>query len=292
MEIGEMEILYTPADARRYVLQRQREGESVAVVPTMGALHDGHLSLVEIGKQQCDRAAATIFVNPTQFAPHEDLDQYPRTLEQDLQRLQSLGTDAVFVPEVAAMYPDGCSTSIVPPRVANRLEGQHRPEHFGGVCTIVLKLFQCLPCDVAVFGRKDYQQWRVIESMVADLNLPVKVVAGEIVRDPDGLAMSSRNRYLSVAERQSALVIPQALDQLVSQVTQGQKDVALLQANLLRSLDGGGIEDSARVDSVDYAVIVDAKTLEPILELDRPAVALIAARVGATRLIDNRLIEV
>ena len=286
-----MEILHTPADARSYVLRHQREGQSVAVVPTMGALHDGHLSLVEIGKQYCDRVAATIFVNPTQFAPHEDLDQYPRTLDQDLSRLRSLGTDAVFVPEVASMYPEGCTTSVLPPRVANRFEGQYRPEHFGGVCTIVLKLFQCLPCDVAVFGRKDYQQWRVIESMVEDLNLPIRILAGEIVRDSDGLAMSSRNRYLSDAERQSALVIPRSLDQLLSEVRQGERDVERLQASLLKCLMGDGVSDSACVDSVDYAVVVDAESLEPISKLDRPAVALIAAKVGATRLIDNRVIE-
>lgn len=299
-----MKILSDPKSARRYVIERQSTGETVAVVPTMGALHDGHLSLVEIGKEKCDRVVATIFVNPTQFAPGEDLDKYPRTLKQDLARLESLGTDAVFVPEVSSMYPDGCTTSVSPPRVAEGLEGSFRPEHFGGVCTIVLKLFQCLPCNVGVFGQKDYQQLLVIKAMVRDLNLPIEVLSGEIIRDQDGLAMSSRNRYLSAVERENALCIPKALRSLQDDVQSGVTSVEELQERLIARLeDSEAVAHAARdaaegqpiqrgVDSLDYAVVVDSETLEPIEKLNRPAVALVAARVGQTRLIDNCTISV
>ena len=298
-----MEILSDPESARRYVIERQRTGETVAVVPTMGALHDGHLSLVQIGKNKCDLVVATIFVNPTQFAPGEDLEKYPRTLTEDLVRLESLGTDAVFVPEVSSMYPEGCTTSVSPPRVAERFEGCFRPEHFGGVCTIVLKLFQCLPCDVGVFGQKDYQQLLVIQAMVKDLNLPVEVLSGEIIRDPDGLAISSRNRYLSAVERAKALCIPKALRSLQDDVSSGVTSVKELQERLVARLENAGevahsalgaAEGKLRhqgVDSLDYAVVVDSETLGPIEQLNRPAVALIAARVGQTRLIDNCMIS-
>lgn len=307
-----MELLRDPDIARDYVKKLQASGESVAVVPTMGALHEGHLSLVRIAKERFGRAITTIFVNPTQFAPDEDLDKYPRTLEQDLEKLRGIDTDAVFVPDVNTMYPAGCTTSILPPDVANVLEGEFRPEHFGGVCTIVLKLFQCLPCDAAIFGRKDYQQWRVIEAMVEDLNLPIQIVAGEIIRDPDGLAMSSRNRYLSETDRLKAVAIPRSLQELRADIEVGVRDVGELQFRLSNRLRGvplgrddrisGGvvIESSQRqsesagqpgVDTIDYAVIVDSKTLQPITRLNQPAVALVAARVGSTRLIDNLLID-
>lgn len=295
-----MELLHDPQAARNFVKRVQQNGERVAVVPTMGALHEGHLSLVRLAKLKCDRAVATIFVNPTQFAPGEDLDKYPRTLDQDLEQLQQNGVDAVFVPEVSTMYPAGCTTSILPPRVAEGLEGEIRPEHFGGVCTIVLKLLQCLPCDAAVFGEKDFQQLRVIESMVEDFNLPIKVIPGEIVRDPDGLAMSSRNRYLTSVERSRALAIPRSLDCLVADVANGIIDVKELQRRLeLRLMGDSDATQEPKVgggrlgvDSIDYAVLADANQLRPIDSLDQPSVALIAARVGETRLIDNRVIGV
>ena len=202
------------------------------------------------------------------------------------------------------MYPDGCTTSISPPRVAQGLEGSFRPEHFGGVCTIVLKLFQCLPCNVGVFGQKDYQQLLVIKAMVRDLNLPIEVLSGEIIRDPDGLAMSSRNRYLSAVERENALCIPKALRSLQDDVQSGVTSVEELQERLIARLeDSEAVAHAARdaaegqpiqrgVDSLDYAVVVDSETLEPIEKLNRPAVALVAARVGQTRLIDNCTISV
>lgn len=297
-----MEVLRETSSARRYVRELQHTGEKVALIPTMGALHEGHLSLVREGRRSCGRTVATIFVNPTQFAPTEDLDQYPRTLDEDLHQLEQEGADAVFIPEIETMYPAGCTTSIMPPRIAKSLEGEFRPQHFAGVCTIVLKLFHCLPCDTAVFGMKDYQQWRVIDTMVTDFQLPIEVVAAEIVRDPDGLAMSSRNRYLSSSERQQALAIPWALEQVRSHVRNGSVKVDELQCKLLHHLANGkqlltrGSGDQEKseslgVDSVDYARIVDARSLEPVDSIDREVVVLVACRVGSTRLIDNCVIK-
>ncbi|MDB4809678.1 pantoate--beta-alanine ligase [bacterium] len=315
-----MELISTPDAAREYVLHQQVRGNRVSVVPTMGALHDGHLSLIEIAKQRSEIVLATIFVNPTQFAVGEDLGKYPRTLEQDLESLRRLGVDAVFVPEADSMYPSGFSTMVQPPTVAETLEGLFRREHFSGVCTVVLKLFHCIPCDVAVFGRKDYQQWKVIEAMVRDLNIAVEIVAGDIVRDPDGLAMSSRNRYLDTGQRQQALRIPRALDVVCQSYESGIRDASTLEQILKSQLllegdDLGAFRDSlkqsengtgkgrpivsepcvaeslsAGVDEVDYAVIVDAESLQPIDSVSQTAVALVACRVGTTRLIDNRLL--
>ena len=249
----------------------------------MGALHAGHLSLVKLAKEHADVVIATIFVNPTQFAATEDLDRYPRPVESDLKQLRDASVDAVFLPTVAMMYPRPGAT-VDPPPVAEPLEGQHRPGHFRGVCTVVLKLFNLAGPDVAVFGQKDYQQLRVIADMVADLNVPVQIVAGPIVRDPDALAMSSRNVYLSDDQRAAALCIPAALDVVAAAAAAGQTDVADLEHLLRQAL--------TRLNRLDYAVIVDAATLRPIDRLAGPAVALIAGHVGATRLIDNRLIDV
>jgi pantoate--beta-alanine ligase len=200
------------------------------------------------------------------------------------------------------MYPDGFSTMVDPPAISKTLEGEFRPDHFRGVVTIVMKLFQCLPCDRAVFGRKDYQQWKVIEAMTRDLNVGIEIVDGDIIRESDGLAMSSRNRYLSDAERRRALRLSEALGKVERAVDDGQRDVDILQQIMQRCLNGlSGVDDdeSAKsdpnaathgVDQVDYAVVVDAETLEPLRRLDRPAVALIAARVGSTRLIDNQVL--
>ena len=285
-----MEVIHSPDVARDFVWSLRREGKTLGLVPTMGALHEGHLSLVRISRSQCDATIATIFVNPTQFAPNEDLDKYPRTLEQDCQLLRAEGVSAVFVPSKEVMYPDGFSTMVEPPAIARTLEGVFRPEHFRGVATVVLKLFQCVPCDCAVFGRKDYQQWKVVEAMVRDLNVGIEIIAGEIIREEDGLAMSSRNRYLSQPDRVRALMISKALQEAREAVSGGQLDAPALQQQMRQTLMGitaSGQKTGQGVDKVDYAVIVDAETLVPIMELDRPAVALIAAHVGSTRLIDN-----
>ena len=298
-----MELIHDPQVMREYVSAAKSIGESVAVVPTMGALHQGHLSLVRLAKDNCDRAVATIFVNPTQFAAGEDLDRYPRTLDQDLSELRAIGVDAVFVPDVRTMYPEGCTTVVSPPDVALDWEGSLRPEHFGGVCTIVLKLFQCIPCDIAVFGQKDYQQLRVIEAMVHDFNIPIKIISGAIIRDPDGLAMSSRNRYLSLRERERASSIPYALNGLKADVDSGQRDIGQLESQLTQRLLAGpprttvaavaatnGEELRTGVDSIDYAVLVNGNTLKPAHDFGQPLVAIVAVKVGKTRLIDNCVI--
>jgi pantoate--beta-alanine ligase len=258
--------------------------------------------LVRISRELCDATIATIFVNPTQFGPGEDLEQYPRMMERDSDLLREEGVAAIFAPSRESMYPDGFSTMVDPPAISKTLEGEFRPDHFRGVATIVMKLFQCLPCDRAVFGRKDYQQLKVIEAMTRDLNVGIEIVDGDIIRESDGLAMSSRNRYLSDAERGRALRLSEALRKVERAVDDGQRSTDVLQQIMQRCLKGlSGVDEkesvksdpnaaSGGVDQVDYAVVVDAETLEPLDMLDRPAVALIAARVGSTRLIDNQVL--
>lgn len=279
-------VFETPADIGDHCCQLQRQGARVGVVPTMGALHLGHLSLVELCRQHCDHVVATVFVNPTQFAPHEDFDRYPRDLQKDLALLQSVGVDAVYAPATVAMYPPDYSTTIQAPKIASDWEGELRPGHFQGVATVVLKLLSATRADVAVFGQKDYQQWAVISQMVKDLNLNTKIIAAPIVRQPDGLAMSSRNRYLDAEQRTRALALSRALESVQSQVNHGATDARELAVTLMQDLIDGG------VDSVDYAVIVDAQNLSVLETIDRPAVALVAAYVGNTRLIDNKVLHV
>lgn len=281
-----MEVIRTPEEARQVTWSLRDGSRTVGLVPTMGALHDGHLSLVRRSKQLCDATVATIFVNPTQFGPNEDLDAYPRTLQSDCDLLRDEGVAAVFVPSADSMYSEGFSTFVQPPEVANSLEGICRPGHFRGVATIVAKLFHLLPATHAFFGEKDYQQLKVIEIMVRELNIDIEIVAGPTVRDPDGLAMSSRNRYLSDHERLRARLLNQALRGAAESAASGEQDVETLVSGMRRTLLGSG--DSPGVDKIDYAVVVDADTLTPIAKLDRPAVALVAAFVGGTRLIDNQ----
>ena len=262
----------------------RRDGKKIGLVPTMGALHAGHLSLASKAKQECDIAVTTIFVNPTQFGPNEDLAKYPRTLEQDLDSLAKMGCDYVFVPASDRVYSTTHSTFVTPPRVATRWEGAIRPGHYQGVATIVLKLFQLIPAHVAYFGLKDYQQVRVIQSMVDDLNIPIRIEPCETVREADGLAMSSRNRYLSPDERQRALGLWNALSAAHGMVHAGQCDVAGIESAMKSQLE------KAPVDRIDYAAVVHPETMEPIERVDDLAVAIIAARVGNTRLIDNRIL--
>lgn len=261
-----------------------RAGRTIGLVPTMGALHEGHLSLVRRAKAECDAVIATIFVNPVQFGPHEDFAKYPRTRERDLELLGQVGCDLVFAPHNDEMYPAGFSTYVEPPAVAAPLEGVCRPGHFRGVATVVLKLFHLLPADVAYFGQKDYQQSLVIEHMVRDLNLPIRIAVCPIVRESDGLALSSRNRYLSAGERSRALALSRGLARAESLVRAGECDAAMVAAALRGELAAAGIE------RIEYATVADAATLEELTVLDRPAVALVAAFVGTTRLIDNTLL--
>lgn len=259
----------------------RRDAKRIGVVPTMGALHAGHLSLVRRAKQDCEVAVATIFINPTQFGPNEDLAKYPRTLDSDLALLREQGCDFVFVPPSDRIYSNSHSTFVEPPSVARRWEGELRPGHFRGVATIVLKLFQLIPAHVAYFGRKDYQQVAVIRAMVDDFNLPVRVEACETVREPDGLAMSSRNRYLSWEDRVRALGLWRALCLAQRRLDAGENTSASLEAAMRVELE------TAPVDRIDYVAIVHPGTMEPVAVVDESAVAIIAASVGSTRLIDN-----
>lgn len=279
-----MKIVESRFEAYAQVVQWRQAGASVGLVPTMGALHAGHLALADRSSTECDKSIATIFVNPTQFAPHEDLSRYPRTLDDDLQGLREKQTDLVFLPQPEELYPVGFSTYVEPPSVALTLEGAFRPTHFRGVTTIVLKLFNILPATVAYFGQKDFQQLTVIRRMVGDLNIPIRIEGCETVREPDGLALSSRNRYLSTEQRQTALSLSRALSVVSKQAVAGTLSVEQLEQSMHHILREAGIE------RIDYACIVDRTTLESLPQLDRPAVALIAAHVGDTRLIDNVLL--
>jgi pantoate--beta-alanine ligase len=278
------QIARTQSEVRSWIRAARESGKRIGLVPTMGALHEGHLSLVRAAQQSCDIVAVTIFVNPAQFSPAEDLDKYPRTIDEDLAALRDLGTDLVFMPEREEVYPDGFSTYVLPPAVADPFEGEFRPEHFRGVATVVLKLFNLLPADVAFFGQKDYQQCQVIRHMVADLNVPIEIQVRPTIREPDGLAMSSRNRYLSADDRERAASLYKALSEAVRRVREGTTDVSMVTRCMHDILRNAG------VSKIDYAAVADANVLAAIDRIDRPAVALIAAYVGTTRLIDNALL--
>jgi pantoate--beta-alanine ligase len=278
-----MDVIANSKQTQTQIRKLRTSGKSVGVVPTMGALHAGHLSLVEAARSQCDVVAATIFVNPTQFAPGEDFERYPRTLESDLKLCSEAGADIVFTPHVDEMYSPTSQTSVVVSQLTQMLEGASRPAHFDGVTTIVAKLLNITLPDRAYFGQKDFQQQLVIRQMVSDLNFPVEIVTCPIVRESDGLAMSSRNRYLSTIERQHALVINRSLEKTEQLASSGEQTATQLQRFLEDSLTAAeGID-------LDYATIVDAATLLPIVDGSAELVALVAARVGATRLIDNRI---
>ena len=277
-------VITIGAEARRHVLQAQAAGRSVGLVPTMGALHEGHLSLVDASRAECDMTAVSIFVNPTQFAPGEDLDRYPRTLNDDLKKLSSRGVDLVFTPSVDEMYPTGFSTFVDPPEVAARLEGQVRPGHFRGVATVVLKLFHLLPADIAFFGQKDFQQTLVVRHMVRDLGLATSIRVCPTVREPDGLAMSSRNQYLSPEQRGRATAMYRCLELGKSLIQSGAKGVETIREAMRRELLEAGMAP------IDYIAIADPETLDELAPIRLPLVLLVAARLGSTRLIDNCLV--
>ena len=278
------EVVENIHDIQQRVVALKRSGKRLSVVPTMGALHEGHLSLVRIAREISDTVIATIFVNPTQFGPQEDFGKYPRMLAADVDLLSSAGCDLVFAPANDSIYPAGFSTYVDPPAVAQPLEGKCRPGHFRGVTTIVLKLLNIIPADFACFGQKDFQQALVIRRMVEDLNLPIEIVTCPIVREPDGLAMSSRNRYLSAPERAQALALSQALDVGEQSLASGMRESQVIIERMRRTLVEAGIH------RIDYIALADPETLEAAPTIDGPAVALIAAFVGTTRLIDNRVL--
>jgi pantoate--beta-alanine ligase len=279
-----MRVITQPGPMQQAVVDLRRTGKRIGLVPTMGALHEGHLSLVRAARERADIVVATIFVNPTQFGPSEDLAKYPRTLDSDLQALSAERCDLVFVPQADEIYPPGFSTYVQPPAVAQPLEGVCRPGHFLGVATVVLKLFNLIPADFACFGQKDYQQLLVIRHMVRDLNLPIQIVPCPTVREADGLALSSRNRHLSPAQRQQALALPRALNRAEQLAAGGERSSAAILAEMRRVLITAGIE------RIDYVALADPETLAEKQSIDGPGIALIAAYVGTTRLIDNRLL--
>jgi len=279
------QVVTDPTSARRWVVDRQRAGQRVGLVPTMGALHEGHLSLVGASAAECDATAVTIFVNPTQFAPHEDFDAYPRDLNRDCELLAPLGADLVFAPAAETIYPPGFSTFVEPPQVALPWEGRHRPGHFRGVATIVLKLFHLLSANVAYFGQKDYQQTLVIKKMIADLDAPIEIRVCPTIREDDGLAMSSRNAYLSESQRRQARAIFESLKLAQRLVQGGQRSAAEISRAMQTHLQHAGFEP------IDYATVVDPVTLQEHETVQLPCVALVAAHLGGTRLIDNLLIE-
>jgi pantoate--beta-alanine ligase len=272
------EVIRSPADMAAWSRAARRRGDRIAFVPTMGALHEGHVTLLREARLRGDKLALSIFVNPTQFGPNEDLARYPRDLPGDLQKAAGAGTDVAFVPEAGDMYPPGSQTVVDVRELARGLDGVFRPGHFAGVATVVAKLFNIVAPDLAVFGEKDFQQLAIVRRMVADLSMPIEIVGIPTVREPDGLAMSSRNAYLSPDERRRALSLSRALFGARDRAAGGIRESALLLQEARDLLD---------VDKLDYLELCDASTLIPIVNVDRPAVLLVAGFIGRTRLIDN-----
>src|ERR1700751_2901161 len=281
-----MEIIRTISWMKETVQQARAENHVIGFIPTMGALHEGHLSLIRRAKRECSRVCASIFLNPTQFGPSEDLSKYPRTFEKDVEQLSNAGVDVLFAPEATEIYPPGFRTYVNVEGLSERLEGKSRPGHFRGVATVVLKLFEIVQPRFAYFGRKDAQQVRILQQMSGDLNLNVEIVVCPIVREPDGLALSSRNIYLDPAERRGATVLHHALDAARRELGAGTRDSLQLQTAIRSVLSN---EPLARAD---YIEIVDAETFEPVAGIAaRPVYVLLAVFIGKTRLIDNLLIE-
>ncbi len=276
-----METCSTIQGTRDAVARLKSQGRSVGLVPTMGALHHAHRSLVDAARARCDAVVVSIFVNPTQFAPTDDFERYPRPLQADLDICRNSGVDLVFTPTVDAMYPSSVATTVHVAGLTDHLCGPFRPGHFDGVATVVAKLLNIITPDVAFFGEKDYQQLRVIETMVNDLDLPVDIVPCPTIREPDGLAVSSRNAYLSRSERQQATSLSRAIGSAAQQCAQGQRDASALIAHARRIIQDAGPAE------IDYIEIVDSHSLKPIARIDAPARICLAVRIGSCRLIDN-----
>jgi pantoate--beta-alanine ligase len=276
-----MKTLTTIADARRASREMRREGKRIGFVPTMGALHEGHLSLVRAAKSQTDAVAVSIFVNPTQFGPTEDLSRYPRPFEKDCNLLEKEGVEIIFAPSAEEMYPQGVVTSVTVEGMSERLCGKSRPGHFRGVTTVVSKLFHILEPDAAFFGQKDAAQLAIIRRMVRDLNMPLEIVGCPIVRESDGLAMSSRNAYLAEDERKAALVLHRTLLRIESEAQQGER-----RSSRLIEL-GRQVFCAEPLARLEYVEIVDPDSLEAVENLSKPALVALAGHVGSTRLIDN-----
>ncbi len=276
-----MEIIRSVDQMRRRSAELREAGSVVALVPTMGALHEGHLSLVRLAAELADAVVVSVFVNPTQFGPSEDFERYPRDLDEDARLAAEAGAEFVFAPDVSEVYPAGFETVVHVQKLTRKMCGAFRPGHFAGVTTVVAKLFNVVRPNVAVFGQKDGQQSAVIERMSADLDMGVEIVRGPTVREPDGLAMSSRNAYLSPEERMDALVLHEALEYAERLYRCGETDAALLTDGMRTLIE------SAKTANIQYVVAVDAKTLEEVTELRAGVMFALAVVVGKTRLIDN-----
>lgn len=273
------------ADLKADVAVARRAGKSVGFVPTMGALHAGHVSLIERARSECDIVVTSIFVNPTQFGPQEDFQRYPRPRDTDLKICGDAGSDLVFYPSVEMMYPPGYKTFVDVREISDVLEGAIRPGHFRGVATVVTKLLLIVGADNAYFGQKDFQQQLLIRTLVRDLNISTEIITCPTLRDPDGMAMSSRNAYLTASERQKGLCLSRALQRVAKMVDAGERNLVKLQQALY--------DEMAAVEGIviDYAVIADPVTLGDLDSVQPEMVALVAGRVGTTRLIDNRIIN-
>jgi pantoate--beta-alanine ligase len=278
-------VVTTVAQLREALAVVRRADKKIALVPTMGALHAGHLSLVRAAQAECDCAVVSIYVNPSQFGPKEDFQHYPRTLENDLALLADCRTDLVFAPSNEEVYRPGHATWVEPGSLAERLEGACRPGHFRGVATIVLKLLNMVQPDAAYFGQKDYQQALVLRRMAADLNVPVELRICPIMREPDGLALSSRNRYLSPAARQRALVLCQSLQLAAEMVNRGERSAQAIAAQMRERIET--VADA----QIDYIALVDPDTLQPVEIIAGRTLAALAVRIENTRLIDNCFLE-
>jgi len=259
----------------------RKEGRIISFVPTMGALHEGHLSLMRKAKEKSEFLVVSIFVNPTQFGPNEDYTKYTRDLEGDLKKIREIGVDVVFFPDINEIYPDGFETYVEVEELQKPLCGQFRPGHFKGVATVVLKLFNIVKPDIAIFGEKDYQQLKIIQKMARDLHLEIEIIGMPIIREDDGLALSSRNAYLSDGERGRALALSRALNEIKASYYKGQKNIN----DLVHT--GKEILDSSSITDLDYLEIRNAETLESEKQAQSGDLVAVAARVGNTRLIDN-----
>lgn len=279
-------IITTPTDLQRQCLQWRQEGLTIGLVPTMGFLHDGHLALMECARALCDKLIVTLFVNPTQFGPNEDLDSYPHDFDGDSAKAWSRGADVLFAPQTSAMYAEDHATWIDVPELGRHLCGADRPGHFRGVCTVVTKLFMLTQPTVAVFGQKDWQQLAILKRMVRDLNIPVKIVGHEIVREEDGLALSSRNAYLTEEERAAAPAIRRGLLKAAEMAKSGEKS-----ADAIKHFLSEEYAANLPMGTVDYIEIVDPDAIVPVKDVTAPALAAVAVRLGKARLIDNILIE-
>jgi len=282
-----MTIVHTIQSVRESLDAARRQGKSIGFVPTMGALHAGHWSLIELARSECDVVAVSIFVNPLQFGPAEDLDRYPATLDADVAGSEQRGADIVFCPSVSEMYGDRTrfKTRVHVDKLSNCLCGRSRTNHFDGVCTVVAKLFGIVGPDRAYFGEKDYQQLLIVRQMAADLSMPVEIVACATCREADGLAISSRNQFLSADQRKAATSIHASLARAIEQVNAGNADVADLVAQIRHQIETTG------ADRIDYVEIVDAANLEPMTRIGKPARICVAAFYGETRLIDNVAVD-